>query len=154
MAPTQTLANQVADAVLALCQAIDSAAAPNTFYSKPRTVERLLQPSALSTDARPVIGVQVMRFQDRLVMGNRHETEVQIGVHLVAEDAVNAELVLSNLARDVIYQLRANEQLGGLLKVPIGDVEYTPDVELMLSHQVAYAVVSFTALALRDHTAP
>ena len=66
MAPTPTLANEVADAILVLCEAIDNVALPNTFYTKPPTVRRLLQPSALSIDARPLIGIQVGNFRDQL----------------------------------------------------------------------------------------
>ena len=154
MPAAPSLANQVADAVVTLLGAIDNVADPDTWLTKPQTVGRLLQASAITIEPRPVIGVEIIRFADTLGSAGRHETEVQIGVQLIVEDDVNAEKVLNALARDVILQLRSDERLGGLLKQPIGNVEYSPDLELMFTHQIGYALVSFTAQARTEHSAP
>lgn len=154
MAVPAARANQVADAVVARLVLLKSAFNAELHHHKPALVERGILPHALSTAARPVYMVQVGSYRRTNAFARRHTFDpLRISIHIVVEDAEDVDSTLAEAVRDVEFQLEGDERLGGLVNQMLA-IEADLSTEVMLTHQIGYALVHADYQLTTDHTAP
>ena len=153
MARPEAVANQVADAVVALLEQIDPELEPAEWLMdvRPR-VSRVSVPAALDA---PAFVVHIGDWADEPFSGGVHRTKGRVWIDCYSMGDDVAEKLLNSMVADAVHALTsADERLGGLVLISYTDARYSPNAELSQRSGRAVATLDVGMLWEWRHGAP
>lgn len=145
--------NAIADALVKRLKTIAHNTDPNTWLTTPKAVNRGLLVGDLLSYERPRLAVQVLSWRSTPLGPLTHDCTLRLGVHIISDGAEGSEVVLNDVARDVIKAVVSDESLKGVV-TDIQPSEYVPQSEAMERTGLGIATVVFDAIFVWQHDAP